>query len=152
MKTFVRGQITVKGLLEALDEIGVQQGQPFVVCHPDALGSPSDINKLPPFARESATSRRAASDNYPRAGSQKDQIMQALFAASGGLTTDELERLLDLPHQSCSARVYELVNDEWAYRTGKERRTRAGSDAEVIAASEKAEAQREAESIMDGAS
>lgn len=97
-----------------------------------------------------ATSAAAQKDNSPRAESQISRILKLYAAAApsarvfsvavpegistgeaGGLTVDEVERLTGLPHQSASARVYDLVREGALVDTGTARLTRTGSRAKV---------------------
>lgn len=49
----------------------------------------------------------------------------------GGTTCDELEISLGMIHQSCSARVNELMNSGWIFDSGFRRKTRNGRNAIV---------------------
>jgi hypothetical protein len=58
-------------------------------------------------------------------------------AGTHGKTCDELEWLLDLSHQTCSARCSELLKEERAFRkiagdTYERRKTRTGRTAAVL--------------------
>ena len=58
------------------------------------------------------------------------QILQHVASCDRGATCDECETVLDIPHQSASARYFELVHAGLLVETGK-RRTKAGSQALV---------------------
>jgi|SRR6516164_6168651 hypothetical protein len=58
----------------------------------------------------------------------------ALRRAKQGITCDEAEILLDLPHQSCSARFTELKRDKILIPTKLTRKTRYGGNARVLRA------------------
>jgi hypothetical protein len=49
-----------------------------------------------------------------------------------GATSDELELMLDLRHQTCSARLSDMKRDQLVVPSGMTRRTRSGSPADVI--------------------
>jgi hypothetical protein len=50
---------------------------------------------------------------------------------AGGLTTDQLEQILNGKHQTISARVNDLINKNWIVDSGLRRKTRSGRDARV---------------------
>lgn len=93
-------------------------------------------NALGPFTRGSATSLAAAVDNYPRSGTQRQAVLDAIVAAENeGRTRDELVAHLGLLDSATDARVWELLRDGLIERSGEKRRTRSGSNAEVLVAS-----------------
>lgn len=57
----------------------------------------------------------------------------AIVADSGGrgLTVDQVEQLLNMPHQTASARVHDLRNKGWVIDSGIKRKTRSGRNAIV---------------------
>lgn len=59
------------------------------------------------------------------------QILDAIRDSPDGMTCDELEQRLDLPHQTCSARCSELKRDGRVIKSGT-RKTRTGSSAAVL--------------------
>lgn len=105
---------------------------------PTARTPPGEV-ALGPFARRSETSRMAAIRNYPRSGTQRMKVL-ARVAQMGdaGATRDELIVWLGMPPNVCTPRVKELVQGLWLTPkvdgTGKAvtRKTRAGSEAEVL--------------------
>lgn len=97
--------------------------------------------KLGPFVKDSSTSRRAALDNYPRAGSQRHRIIEALYRAyRGELTRDGIAEELGLQHQSVDPRVLELIRGGWVQETPREKPTRTGSKAKLLELTSKARA------------
>jgi hypothetical protein len=135
-------------LRKALDEAGIGYGDEFMVVNPgtpEPHGPAADdasANGLGGFARDSATSRKAALDNYPRSGTQRARVLAALMEAAdgaGGLTRDELCVALNMPPNVLTPRVKELIDGGWAHETDVNRRTRAGSEAVVVAVTEKAQ-------------
>jgi hypothetical protein len=56
-----------------------------------------------------------------------------LQAGDNGATCDEIELLLNQPHQTVSARIYDLVREGRIHNTGHSRITRAGAAAIVYA-------------------
>lgn len=53
------------------------------------------------------------------------------IVVAGGLTTDQLEVVLNRPHQTVSARVYDLARKGWIVDSGLKRKTRSGRQAIV---------------------
>lgn len=124
-----------KALVAALDEVGVLPGEPFLVVHPDAL-DPAPA-KLGPFARRSSTSRAAALENYPRAGTQRERILNEVHRCEHdrpfrGATRDELAVSLELPLATVCPRVWELIKGGWLRETDMHRETREGQAAVVL--------------------
>lgn len=51
--------------------------------------------------------------------------------ADDGATSDEVQMMLGLNHQTGAARVFELYEQGWIYKKGARRATRSGANAEV---------------------
>lgn len=85
-----------------------------------------------PFAAGSDTSQEAA-DSLDEVvlAEQEAQVYGAVHRAEYGLTCDEAEILLRMPHQSASARLRELVLQGHLVVTPERRRTRRGRFAHV---------------------
>lgn len=97
--------------------------------------APPDPGKdqLGPFQRHSETSRRAAIDNYPRSGTQRHRVYQAIVAAGeDGYTREELSVTLRLPLNSVLPRVAELKAAGLVIESGRQRTTSTGSRAAVL--------------------
>jgi hypothetical protein len=135
-------------LRKALDDAGIGYGEEFAIVRVGetigtgpAADSPS-ANGLGGFARDSATSRKAALDNYPRSGTQRAKVLRAITEAArlgGGVTRDELCLALTMPPNVLTPRVKELIDGGWAKEDpDMKRRTRAGSEAVVVFATDKA--------------
>lgn len=87
---------------------------------------------LPPYARGSATSRDAAEAMRPKRRKQALLILDLFHATPlDGLTSDEVEVALHLPHQSASARINELRDAGCLIESRMRRKTRAGAEAAV---------------------
>lgn len=124
-------------IVVALEEMGVEHGAAFVVAAPVEL-EPSD--QMGPFARESDTSRDAALGNYPRAGSQRWRVLEALRERGArGATRDELELMLRLGGSTVRPRVWELLHGGWIRETERTRPTRLGNEAHVLTLTDKGE-------------
>jgi len=68
-------------------------------------------------------------------GQRRREVYGVIQAArSDGATSDEVEVVLNRPHQSVSARISELKRDGWIRGSGRSRRTRCGTLAEVYVA------------------
>lgn len=120
-----------------LEALGIKPGERFVVSAP-AKYAPGEVeaDSLGGFGSKSEASRKAAIDNYPRSGSQRYRVL-AQIVHTGGRIRDQLAVELDMPTQSCTARVTELIEGGWAEETAEHRRTRNGSEAAVVVATEK---------------
>jgi hypothetical protein len=59
------------------------------------------------------------------------KIWAMRHSEGAGLTTDELEQIIDGSHQSVSPRVTELRNEGWIRDSGRKRKTRSGRSAIV---------------------
>lgn len=85
-----------------------------------------------PFVAGSYTSRAAAESMERGAGRLRAIVLDAIrLAGVAGATCDELEHALILTHQTCSARVRELVLGGHVLDSGKRRKTRSGRAATV---------------------
>lgn len=130
----------------ALDKAEVSYGEEFVVCPVSALQtSIYDVDKpgddsLGAFSGSAPdTSRKAAIDNYPRSGSQRLLVLEKVMATGlRGLTRDDISVITGLPPNVATPRVKELVEGGWLDETDRTRKTRSGSDATVLIASQKA--------------
>lgn len=78
------------------------------------------------------TSKLAAVRAFPRAGSQRRRILDALDRAPYGYTVWELHERLGLPYVSVSTRVSELKRGHWARPSGDTRTTGNGGEAEIL--------------------
>lgn len=102
-------------------------------------------NRLGKFARSSPTSRKAALANYPRSGTQRMEVLHRVAReGEGGATRDELVKWIGRPPNVVTPRVKELVEGGWLESkladdgTRSTRRTRAGSEAEVLCLTQRA--------------
>ncbi len=96
-----------------------------------------DENRLGGFRGDGDTSLRAAIENYPRSGTQRNQILLAVMRkGQHGMTFDEVRQEEGI--YSADRRMSELVDGGWLERTERERRTQHGSMANVMIASQKA--------------
>lgn len=85
--------------------------------------------KRPPH-NNTETSKKAADSMKSHTGRLRMEIVAELVKHDSGLTCDQLEVLLEMSHQTCSARVSELYRDGRIFRDGK-RPTRSGRSAFV---------------------
>lgn len=78
------------------------------------------------------TSRQASQDIKDATASLRDRVFREIKDAHVvGATDDELEKVLDMRHQTCSARRRELVLLGYIVDSGRRRRTRSGRSAIV---------------------
>ena len=86
-----------------------------------------------PYATASDTSKAAAESMKGKPSEdQRYAVFHAILnCGDRGATCDELEASLNLPHQSCSARVHELAQHGYIEKTEYRRETRSGRNAAV---------------------
>lgn len=98
---------------------------------------------LPPFARNSETSRQAAIEKYNRNNSenQREMIFRWIkFCGEKGATREEIQEYFNLSGDTVRPRIKELLGEAkgWTIarirRNGKMRKTKAGLNAEVLEA------------------
>jgi hypothetical protein len=83
------------------------------------------------------TERLAAAMTWPRAGTGRRRVIEALAAAGDtGRTFDEL--IVELAMYSAQKRLHDVKRAGWAVGTGRTRDTRTGAPAEVYVLSEAA--------------
>lgn len=86
----------------------------------------------PPFAASSDTSAEAAEMIKPNAEKLRQAVYLHVVAAGiDGATCDETEVSLDLAHQTCSPRFWELHKKGVIFDSGLRRKTRSGRRAAV---------------------
>ena len=94
-----------------------------------------DAKKLGPFARDSETSRKAALANYPRQGTQRHRIIEALRHPDPhgrhGLTREQIAQRTGITPDAVRPRVVELIEGGWLW-AHETRKTRLGQDAEIL--------------------
>ena len=104
------------------------------------------VNTTPPHVRNSETSRDAADSIQHRVPSLQRKVLECIRSMPGGLTCDDVEAILQMTHQTCSARFRELAScqppliqklilDDGKYAR---RPTRSGRGAYVFIATEAA--------------
>jgi hypothetical protein len=113
------------------------------IASPAAPSSPAPVSVAPsppvdedvcaPFHGGADTSVEAfASVSSAVRGKVRKQVLDYVIqAGSNGATCDEVERALDLTHQSASARITELRKASRIYDSGLRRPTRSGRRARV---------------------
>lgn len=88
-----------------------------------------------PFVWNSDTSRNAAKSIREGAAKLRERVRVAIARREHyGATCDELESLLEMRHQTCSARVHELAKVGAIVDSGERRKTRSGRKAAVYRA------------------
>jgi len=90
-----------------------------------------------PYATGSDTSQAAAASIVGVANELRAKVFRCILGAgTSGRTCDEVEEVLDMRHQTASARVNELMKLTVIVDSGQRRKTRSGRNASVwIAAS-----------------
>ncbi|MET0167822.1 MAG: hypothetical protein ABW318_22865 [Vicinamibacterales bacterium] len=87
--------------------------------------------ETPGFVKGSDTSAAAAYSMAAGAQTLRRLVLEAMVAANDGMTCDEAEVQLRMLHQTCSARIRELVLFEFLYDTGFRRKTRSDRSARI---------------------
>jgi len=91
-----------------------------------------------PQAGAPETERLAAIEVYPRTGSSRRRVLDAIRAAGDrGRTDEELSIELGLRWRSTAPRRNELLNGGWVVDSGRRRRTTSGASAAVWVLSER---------------
>lgn len=86
----------------------------------------------PPFVRDSDTSKAAAESMKKSAHTLRAQVLDLIRKAGvAGMTCDEAEAILNLKHQTCSARFAELKKSRLIIHDGTKRPTRSGRAAKA---------------------
>ena len=94
-------------------------------------------DRIPPYAPGSATSRAAAVAAAPKAGTQRQRVLEAIRSSGyRGCTRPELAEATGLPLQSICARASELLEGGLIVVSEQRRRTRFAKWAEVLVAKE----------------
>ncbi len=85
---------------------------------------PQSDTENPP-ANGTDTSQAAAKSIAADAASLRDRVYDAIRKSDNGLTTDEIEQLMGLNHQTASPRVWELHRRSLIGDSGQRRKTRS---------------------------
>lgn len=129
----------------ALVDLGVDYGEEFIVL-PAAEVTGSKLYKveepgeraLGGFRQGSDSARKAALDNYPRSGTQRELVLLVLASAGErGMTSDEIAREEGINLYSVKPRLIELREGGWAEQNGKTRPSPRGSATDVYVATAK---------------
>jgi hypothetical protein len=92
----------------------------------------SDITRR--YHRGHPRSTEAYEDTKVRKLRDQMRILRLLHEHPNGLICDEAEVLLNMSHQTCSARFSDMKAKGWIAPTGERRLTRSGSYADVMRA------------------
>ena len=90
----------------------------------------NDDDGMPLFVHGSDTSQEAAESIAKDTNRLRALVLEEIRDA-GGLTCDEIEARLEMRHQTCSARVHELMAAGRIRDSGMRRKTRSGRNAVV---------------------
>ena len=112
--------------------------KPIATQEQQSLFNPEDM-AIPKYVAGSDTSFMAAENIAPLVGKLQQLVLDvALSEGTKGVTCDEVEVVLDMPHQTASARINELKDDDpeigrpqMLYDSGARRKTRHGQLATV---------------------
>lgn len=77
------------------------------------------------------TSRAAAARIYPKTGTKRWVVLQAIAQSSGGLTDEEMQQRIPMSPNTQRPRRVELVEQGFIRDSGKRRPTSTGDDAIV---------------------
>ena len=112
--------------------------KPIATEEQPSLFNPDDV-ALPKYVAGSDTSLMAAENIAPMVTKLQNMVLDVVLAkGTDGATCDEVEVALEMPHQTASARINELKEDDveagrpqMLYDSGKRRKTRHGQLATV---------------------
>lgn len=139
----VRGRARVSDLARELDDLGVESGETFYVL--SAAEFEAGIDRNAPGRARSAdpdTSKDAALGVFPRSGSQRRRIFDAI-AKAGALTSEEVSEITGIPFaRSSGPRISELKRGGWIETAGTREGT-MGAEQEVLVLTEKGRAAAE---------
>jgi hypothetical protein len=96
--------------------------------------STAPMERLPtvPYVKGSDTSEAAAESMREHVTQLAGRVLRAIASGgASGFTCDEVEVLTGMAHQTCSARVNELMRKGRIVDTGQRRKTRSGRKAVV---------------------
>lgn len=143
----IRGQARVSDLTRELDELEVESGEAFYLVPAKELERTIGENSVG-GARSSdpSTSKDAAVDVFPRSGSQRRRIFEAIAAAGAdGLTSEEVSEITGIPFaRSSGPRISELKRGGWIETHGT-REGSMGAEQEVLVLTAKGQAAAETE-------
>jgi predicted transcriptional regulator len=88
------------------------------------------FDNLPPAVAASPTSVAAAESLAGSADALRARVLRHI-REMGGATCDEVEKVLDMRHQTASARIWELRKAGFIHDGGRTRKTRSGRSAVV---------------------
>lgn len=142
-RTLKRGEARPSSLTAALDDLGISAGDYFIVARAPSseLESPGEnhLGAFPGSGDESGAARDAALLNYPRSGTQRQRVLQAIIdAGERGLTSDEIAERFGMRLYSVKPRVFELRAGGWIERDGTTRPSATGAGVDVHIATPKA--------------
>jgi hypothetical protein len=90
---------------------------------------------VPPFQQHSATSIAASEAFQPHQQTARERVrLHIVGCGEYGCTRDEIEVALEMPHQTATARVKELLARREIRETTRQRPTRSGRLAFVLVA------------------
>lgn len=116
---------------DALWAHAVETGAPLRCSGCGTEFSPRETDPCEGFHGGADTSVEAFASVAPTARATQRQLALDHIRSTGGATCDEVEVAFDMPHQTASARIRELVKDGKVFDTGHRRATRTGCKARV---------------------
>lgn len=120
-----------RAIVAAHERLGVRYGDEFAISAVERETLEDLDQRVGPVARGgSETSRQAAYDNFPRAGSQRWRVLLAIYLRPR--TRDELAADLNLSDSSADPRVWELKKGGFIEDAEETRTTRHKSQAVVL--------------------
>ena len=118
---------------KALEFLGVERGESFVVMKAPANGKPlGEIGAAYARTNDPGTSKAAAQKKLPRAGTDSDKVLKALAENLSGLTPEEASEITGIAYRSITPRFGALKRAGWTVANGMTRKTTTGADSEVI--------------------
>ena len=136
-----RGQARPSDLTRTLDDLGVPTGKSFYIVPASELEHSLNAN-APGAARNSdpSTAKSAAVNIFPRSGSQRRRIFEAIASSPAGLTAEQAADQTGIDFaRSAAPRCAELKRGGWVETHGT-REGSLGAEQDVLVLTEKGQA------------
>lgn len=145
IRRLTRGEARPSDLSAALDDLGVEEGQQFLVAALErsideaAVAADPRVNLVGGFAGESDTSREAALYHFPRSGALRGKVLHRVGEHHPtGVTSEDLAAAMGQNLYSVKPRLTELRKGGWV-RVLEQRKSKTGAPIDAYVLTTKAE-------------